>query len=107
MIGIDDAKKIIVARLNMTGSARLFPDHNESFKDKDMWSNFFKAMCARFTPLTSEDAKFFKHFNTSREENEFILHFATRLSVFSMITPNPLFLATALELKLLALLPHL
>jgi hypothetical protein len=71
----DDATTIIVARLKMAGSARLFRDHNESFKYKDMCSNIFKAMCARFTPLTSGYAKFFKHFNTSREENEFILNF--------------------------------
>jgi hypothetical protein len=101
----DDATTIIVARLKMAGSARLFRDHNESFKYKDMWSNFFKAMCARFTPLTNEDAKLFKHFNTSREENEFILDLLHALA--SLITPNPLSLAKALELKLLALLPHL
>jgi hypothetical protein len=77
----DEKKKILVARLKMTGSARLFRDHEEAFIALTDWVDFCKAMRARFVPVTSDDAKLFKYLNASQKENETIFDFATRLSV--------------------------
>lgn len=79
--GWNAAKKILVARLKMTGPARLFRDHDEGFRDITDWDTFCDEMRKRFSPILSDDAQLFKYLNASQKENETILDFATRLSV--------------------------
>jgi Zinc knuckle len=86
----DDSKKILIARLKMTGLARIFRDHTDHFQDIYDWADFCNTLKARFIPVSSENAKLVKYLNASQQSSETIFNFATRLSMlFDRAKPPP------------------
>jgi hypothetical protein len=77
----DDARKIQIARLKLTGTARSFRDNDEELRTITDWQQFCRFMRARFTPPVSQTTRLFKYMSASQKENESMLDFSTRLSI--------------------------
>jgi Zinc knuckle len=77
----NDLNKITIARLKMTGLARLFRDHTDNFNDISVWVDFCKIMKHRFIPVSCALTKYSTYINASQQSKETIFDFATRLSM--------------------------
>jgi hypothetical protein len=91
----------------MTGSARLFRDHEEAFIALTDWVDFCEAMRARVVPVTSDDAKSF--LNTLTPPKRKMKPFITlrRASASYTFKQNPLSLVKAKQPKLPASPPNM
>jgi len=70
---------ITIAKLRMTGRARIFRDGNEAFRDLNTWSAFSKAMKDRFGNKDPKAVHVTKYMNAQQHENESVVDFASRL----------------------------
>lgn len=77
----DETKKILIARIKMTGPACLFRDNDDIFKAISTWTSFCVAMDARFNPVQSTYEKFDEYISATQKKNETIFDFATRLNM--------------------------
>jgi len=104
----DEATKMRIAKLRMTGRARLFRESSTALNDATTWADFCKIFKARFGNKDPKAVHMNKFYACTQHENESIADFATRLSVLcNKAHPAPVGESNAARTARLALMAEI